>query len=55
MKNRSVNILIVALLLLALMSVMILVFLKKAHDDFPNDITVFRIPQEKPAGFPAGF
>ena len=40
MKNRSVNILIVALLLLALMSVMILVFLEKAHDDFPNDITV---------------
>ena len=40
MKNRSVNILIVALLLLALMSVMILVFLEKAHDDFPKDITV---------------
>ena len=32
--------LIVALLLLALMAVAIIVFLEKAHDDYPNDITV---------------
>lgn len=40
MKNRSLNILIVSLLLLVMMSVMLVVFLKKAHDDFPKDVTV---------------
>ena len=40
MKNRSVNILIVSLLLLALLSVMLIVLVEKAHDDFDKGITV---------------
>ena len=40
MKNRSVNILIVALLLLAALSVTIIVFLNDAHEKFPESITV---------------
>ena len=40
MKNRSVNILIVALLLLAALSVTIIVFLTDAHEEFPESITV---------------
>ena len=40
MKNRSINILIVALLLLAIMSVILITFLIKAKEDFPKDIRV---------------
>lgn len=40
MKNRSVNILIVALLLLAVMSVVLIVFVEHAHDRFKENITV---------------
>ena len=40
MKNRSANILIVALLLLVMMSVILIVFLEKAHEEFPENITV---------------
>ncbi len=40
MKNKGINILIVALLLLGAMSVMLIVFLGKAQEDFPEEITV---------------
>ena len=40
MKNRSINILIVALLILAIMSVILITFLIKAKEDFPKDIRV---------------
>lgn len=40
MKNKSVNILIVALLLLGIMSVILITFLHKAKEDFPKDIRV---------------
>ena len=40
MKSKSLNILLVSLLLLGLMSVMLIVFLIKAHEDFPHNITV---------------
>ncbi len=40
MKNRSVNILIVSLLLLAAISVVFIVFIEYAHDKFGDDITV---------------
>lgn len=40
MKNKSVNMLIVALLLLAALSVTLVVFLADAKENFPKDITV---------------
>ena len=40
MKNRSINILIVSMLLLTLMGVMLAAFLGKAKEDYPNEITV---------------
>ena len=40
MKNKSVNILIVSFLLIGVMSVMLIVFLGQAKEDFPKDITV---------------
>lgn len=40
MKNKSMNILIVALLLLSLMSITLIVFLDDAHNRFKQDITV---------------
>ena len=40
MKNRSINILIVALLLAAVMSVMLIVFIEEAHNNFEKNITV---------------
>ena len=40
MKNRSVNILIVGLLLLVIMSVILVVFVEHAHGRFKEDITV---------------
>ena len=40
MKNRSINLLIVSLLLIAAMAVTLIVFLEKAKEDFPKNITV---------------
>ena len=40
MKNRSINILIVALLLLVVMSVVLFVFIEYAHEVFEENITV---------------
>ncbi len=40
MKNKSINILIVSLLLLGIIAVMLIVFLGKAKEDFPENITV---------------
>ena len=40
MKNKSLNMLIVALLIIAAMSVMLFVFLDDAHDSFRDDVTV---------------
>ena len=40
MKNRSINMLIVALLLLAALSVTLITFLTKAKEDFPKEIRV---------------
>lgn len=40
MKNKSINILIVSLLLLGIMAVSLIVFLGKAKEDFPKNITV---------------
>ena len=40
MKNKSINILIVSLLLLAVMAVVLITFLTKAKEDFPKNITV---------------
>jgi hypothetical protein len=40
MKTRSINILIVSLLLLGVMAVMLIVLVEKAHDDFEGNITV---------------
>ena len=40
MKNKNINMLIVGLLLLGLMAVMLIVFLGKAKEDFPKNITV---------------
>ncbi|MBR5140665.1 MAG: hypothetical protein IKV16_06370 [Clostridia bacterium] len=40
MKNRSINILIVAIFLLTLMSITLVFFLQKAEEDFPKDIRV---------------
>lgn len=40
MKNRSINMLIVALLLIAALSVTLITFLAKAKEDFPKDIRV---------------
>ena len=40
MKNRSINMLIVSLLLLGVFSVILTVFLWQAKEDFPKDITV---------------
>lgn len=40
MKNRSINIIIVALLLLSVLSVVLIVFLDDAHKKFPESITV---------------
>ena len=40
MKNKSINMLIVGLILLGLMAVMLIVFIEKAHDDFEKNITV---------------
>lgn len=39
MKNKNINMLIVGLLLLGLMAVMLIVFLGKAKEDFPKNIT----------------
>ena len=40
MKNRSINILIVSLLMLGLMAVMLILLVDKAHDDFDDNITI---------------
>ena len=40
MKNKSLGMLVVVMLLLVLMAVVVNVFLGKAKEDFPNDITV---------------
>lgn len=40
MKNKNINMLIVGLLLLGLMAVMLIVFVGKAKEDFPKNITV---------------
>lgn len=40
MKNKSVNILIVSFLLIGIMAVMLITFLGKAKEDFPENITV---------------
>ena len=40
MKSRNANIIIVALLMIAMMAVMLIVLIEKAHEDFPKDITV---------------
>ena len=40
MKTKSLNILIVALLLIGIMSIMLIIFLYQAHEKFPQNITV---------------
>lgn len=40
MKNSSINILIVSMILFALMAIMLSVFLEEAHDDFKETVTV---------------
>lgn len=40
MKNKSINILIVSFLLTGIMAVMLITFLGKAKEDFPENITV---------------
>lgn len=40
MKNRSVNILLVALCLFSVVSIMLIVFLGKAHDDFKENVRI---------------
>ena len=40
MKNSSINILIVAMILFALISIMLSVFLEEAHDEFKETVTV---------------
>lgn len=40
MKNSSINILIVAMILFALLSIMLSVFLEEAHDEFKETVTV---------------
>ena len=42
MKKRSINILIVGLLLLGLFAVMLIVFIEDTHDNFEKNITVSR-------------
>ena len=40
MKTKSLNILIVALLLLGLMSVTLIIFLNEAHENFPDSVVI---------------